>query len=239
MGAMFHRTFFSIQTLKQYVNERNIVVFFTPPRDEEQIEWLRGLGVDVRLVENSTQAFEAFDKEQHYGEKTWISTIDDDVAVFLDCDTVVLGDIRETISGDFQFKARPGTSQVRQPGWRKLFGRFDESYMDWMPNAGFLIFKDGIHKDIGDSWREYVQVDLEYQLGVNHKEQYALALVVGSYKKEKMSDLEHVMMWNSEFPPDGVVYHIGKSIRNQFDIASTTFKGSMYNGLRMLLRGNI
>lgn len=229
-------SFFSIQTLKNQINVEDIVVFFTPPRDDEHIKRLKSLGVDVRLVENSTDAFAAFDTKQHYGEKTWLTTIDDETVCFLDCDTLVFGDIKEVIRGDFQFKARPATSQVRQPEWQELFQRFDESYIDWMPNAGFLIFKQGIHKDIGKKWRDYIQTELNYQHDVNHKEQYALALAVGSADTVQMDTDEHVMLWNNEYPPDGIVYHIGKIFDSE---SPNTFKGNLYVGLQKLMQGNI
>lgn len=210
IGNLFEWTFLSILTLSRFVEMRDIVVFFTPPREDAHVQWLEGLGVDVRTVENRTDAFTAFDASQHYGEKTWLSTLNDDTVVFLDCDTLVLGDIETVLRGEFQFKARPGTSQVRQQGWRELFDRFDEPYLDWMPNAGFLVFKDGLHQEIGEAWRTYVQSDLEYRHDVNHKEQYALALAVGGSDAVQMTPNEHVMLWNDEFHPNGIVYHVGK-----------------------------
>jgi len=229
IGTMFQRAFFSIQTLSQYVDSSDIVVFFTPPRDDKQVQWLEELGIDVRLVENSTNAFRAFDTERNYGEKTWVSTLEDDTAVFLDCDTLVINDIDQVIQGDYQFKARPGTSKVRQPEWKELFKRFDEEYMDWMPNAGFLIFKEGLHREIGDKWRKYVQTDLEYRHNVNHKEQYALALAVGHADTERMSSREHVMLWNQEYPSNGIVYHVGKVIENNIETDSSTYQKILHS----------
>lgn len=235
VGTMFQRAFFSIQTLSQYVNSSDIVVFFTPPRDDEQVQWLEGLGIDVRLVENSTNAFKAFSTERNYGEKTWVSTLEDDIAVFLDCDTLVFNDIDQVIQGNFQFKARPGTSKVRQPEWKELFKRFDEEYMDWMPNAGFLIFKEGLHREVGDKWRKYVQCDLEYQHNVNHKEQYALALAVGHANTVQMTPKEHVMLWDREYPSDGIVYHIGKVIENNIDSPPDTSQELILSVLKNMI----
>lgn len=217
LGAMFQRAFFSIQTLTQYVNSEDVVVFFTPPRESDHVQQLEQLGVEVRIVENETEAFTAFTEPQHYGEKTQIRTLTDDTVVFLDCDTLILGDIRRVIRGDFQFKARPGTSQVRQPEWRELFERFDEPYLNWMPNAGFLVFKDGLHREIGMKWRNYVASDLQYRHGVNHLEQYALALAVSGADTERMDPNEHVMLWNGEYPSEGIVYHVGKTIEQKLE----------------------
>lgn len=237
-GLMFESAFFSIQTLRRFVDSDDIVVFFTPPRDDEHVESLEALGVDLRLVENVTDAFVAFDDPQHYGEKTWISTLDDDTVVFLDCDTLVFDDVRDVIRGDFEFKARQDTSQVRQPAWRELFERFDEPYLDWMPNAGFLVFKRGLHRRIGDTWRKYIQTELEYQHEVNHKEQYALALAVGGAETVQMTPEEHSMAWGGEFPPDSVVCHIGKLFEREYT-APDTFKGNLAVGLRRLAQGKL
>lgn len=234
VGAMFERAFFSIKSLSQFIDPKNIVVFFTPPRDNTETEYLKQLGVDLRLVENTTDAFAAFDTEQHYGEKTWLTTIEDDTVVFLDCDTLIFGDIRDVIEGEFDFKARPGTSEVLQPGWRKLFDRFNEEYLEWMPNAGFLIFKNGIHREIGDKWRKYIQTDLNYRHRANHKEQYALALCVGNSKTEEMTTNEHVMLWNDEYPTSGVVYHIGNTIEDKLGKNSLTLKRDMLYRLRKM-----
>ena len=234
VGVMFQRAFFSIKSLSKYVDPKNIVVFFTPPRDNSDTKRLEQLGVDLRLVENTTDAFTAFDTEQHYGEKTWLTTIEDDTVVFLDCDTVIFDDIQTVIKGDFDFKARPGTSEVLQPNWRDLFERFDEEYLDWMPNAGFLVFKNGLHREIGDKWRKYIQTDLNYQHRANHKEQYALALSVGNSNVEKMTSKEHVMLWNDEYPASGVVYHIGNTIEEKLGGGSLTLKRDIFYRLRKM-----
>lgn len=235
INDMFEWTVLSIKSLRSQVDPENIVVFYTPPRHENHVTQLRSLGVDVRLVKNSTDAFSAVGTKQHYGEKTWLTTSEDDTVCFLDCDTLVFGDIAEATQGDFQFKARPGTSTVHQPGWTNLFQRFDETYMDWMPNAGFLMFKQGIHGDIGEKWREYIQTDLDYQHKVNHKEQYALALAVGSADAVQMDSEEHAMLWNDEYPANGAVYHIG----NVFDDSLTDIvKSGISFKLQELRKGN-
>ncbi|MEF8880844.1 MAG: hypothetical protein V5A72_03375 [Candidatus Nanohaloarchaea archaeon] len=210
-GIMFEHAFLSIKTLSRYVDVSEIVVFFTPPIEDIHVEKLKSLGVDVKIKNNCTDEFVAFDEPQHYGEKTWITEIEDSQVVFLDCDTFVLGDIRKALKGNFEFKARED-EKVHQPEWSKMFERFDEPYIDWMPNAGFLIFKNNIHKKIGDTWRRYIQKDLGYSHDFNHKEQYALALAVGEANCVMMDSSEHAMFWKDEFPSDGMVYHSGKEL---------------------------
>jgi len=215
-GIMFEHAFLSIRTLTRYVDISDIIVFFTPPRDEMHVEKLEALGVDVRKRENRTDEIVAFERPQNYGEKTWLSTVDDTEVVFLDCDTFVLGDIRETLKGDFEFKARED-EKIRQPEWSKMFERFDEPYLDWMPNAGFMIFKNNLHRRIGDKWTEYIHKELGYRHEFNHKEQYALALAVSGAETTKMSSSEHAMFWYDEFPSNGIVYHSGKELEKNIE----------------------
>lgn len=208
--ALPEYAFLSITTLLDYVDPENIIVFYTPPREERHIDAFERLGVDLRFVTNRTEPFNAFESKQHYGEKTWLCTIPDETVVFLDCDTLVFDEIERVVQGNFDFKARQGTSSVHQPDWMELFDRFDRPYLDWMPNAGFMIFKNAIHRELEDLWLEFLHSDLEYEQNINHKEQYALALAIGSYETTQMTPNEHAMLWH-ELRQDPVVYHIGKT----------------------------
>lgn len=200
----------SIRSLSMWVDPSDIVVFYTPPHDDRDKQKLEELGVDLRLVDNRSQPFSiSSGKPGYYGEKTHIGAIEDETAVFLDCDTLVLGDITETIEGDFDFKARPGTAPINDSKWETMFSRFDRPVHEWMPNAGFMIFKNGTHKKIENEWLEFVNTDLGFTTSVaHHQEQYALALTLSEYDTKRMAPHEHVMEWNGEFPRDGIVYHL-------------------------------
>jgi hypothetical protein len=200
----------SIKTLKNHVSPEKISVFYTPPYDEHDEEQLEKLGVNLIKKQNQTESFNinTGDEEGHYGEKTNLCNIESENVVFLDCDTLILEDIWKVIEGDFEFKARPGDAGVHEENWRKMFERFDEEYMDWMPNAGFLIFKNEIHKQIGEKWLNYTNKDLKYERkNMNHQEQYALALSVSEYNIQKMTEDEHVMEWADKPNATGTVYH--------------------------------
>jgi len=225
----------SVKSLLQYADAEDIVVFFTPPRNQEDINAFERLGVDLRLVEPRTEPFAAFSSKSYYGAKTWLCTVDESSVVFLDCDTFVLDDLREICKGDFDVKARPGTTKVKQPEWRQMFNRFEQPYLDWMPNAGVLVFKNGAHQAIEKDWLHYLGQDLGYRHNANHKEQYALALAIGGYNVEKMSQHEHVMLWEDEFPPNGVIYHTGKSLNpdtSPIEILKQGARGKINNYLR-------
>lgn len=204
----------SISTLKNHVEPEQIKIFYTPPYDKEDEETLRETGAEIIKKENQTEAFNVSRSlpERHYGEKINLCSLEEENVVFLDCDTVVGNNIWEVLEGDFEFKARPAHRFNDKKEWRKMFEKFDRPYMDWMPNAGFLIFKQNAHNRIQEDWARFVSEDLDFQLGkVNHHEQYALALAVADLKTHEMSSNEHVLEWNDEKVADAYVYHIEQS----------------------------
>lgn len=201
----------SIKSLKNQIREKDdIVIYYTPPYDDEDYRELSRLA-EVRKISNKTPEFSVkpFEEKGHYGEKVNICEIETDNLVFLDCDTLVLDDIYEVIRGDFDFKARPGSTTIDETEWHNLFSENDEEYMDWMPNAGFLVFKNSFHRKIAEKWQDYISQELNYELeGMKHKEQYALALAVSDGKCKKMSENEHVMEWSDRSNSKGIVYHL-------------------------------
>lgn len=199
----------SIATLKSHVPSDQINIFYTPPYNDEDEQALRETGAEIIKKENQTEAFNVSRSlpERHYGEKINLCSLEEENVVFLDCDTVVGNNIWEVVEGDFEFKARSGNIPSQEE-WSKLFQQNKEKMLGWMPNAGFLIFKDGFHNEISDKWAEYVGRNLIEDEKINHHEQYALALAVSGGSLEKMSEKEHVYEWKDEKTPDAYVYHI-------------------------------
>ncbi len=209
--GMVQQALRSIATLKQYVEPEQIRIFYTPPYDQEDEKALEKTGATVIKKENQTEAFNVSRSlpESHYGEKINLCNIDAENVVFLDCDTVVGNNIWRVLEGDFEFKARPAHRFNDQKDWKQLFDKRDRPYLDWMPNAGFLIFKQKAHKKIKDDWIRFIGEDLDFQMGkVNHHEQYALALAVSDLKIHEMKKKDHVLEWRDEKVPDAYVYHI-------------------------------
>jgi hypothetical protein len=205
----------SIATLKQHVEPEHIKIFYTPPYDEKDEKALKQTGAELIKKENQTEAFNVSRSlpESHYGEKINLCNIDAENVVFLDCDTVVGNNIWEVIEGDFEFKARPAHRFNDDESWKSMFDKRERSYLDWMPNAGFLIFKDRSHKNIQDEWADLVAQELEFQMGkVDHHEQYALALAVSGLNIHEMEKKEHVLEWRDEKVPDAYVYHIEQAV---------------------------
>lgn len=209
---MVDQAIHSIRTLTRWVDPADVVVFFTPPRYEEDLERIDALGVDVRDVPQKTERFQisALQTPSAYGEKIHLCTVDADTVVFLDCDTLVLGDITSVLDGDFQFKARRSPVTPPADAWHAVFESRDETPLDFLPNAGFLVFKDGVHADVQDGWIEHLADDFpEFdETAVNVREQWALALAVSDYDCVEMTSREHVIEWDEPVRPDGVVHHL-------------------------------
>ena len=202
----------SIATLKHFVPETQIKVFYTPPYDEEDEKALRDTGAEIIKKENQTEAFSVSlsQPERHYGEKINLCNLEEETVIFLDCDTVIGHNIWDVLEGEFDFKARPGKIQNKDK-WKKAFDRFEEEYIDWMPNAGFMVFKNNTHKEIQEKWIHYLEQDLGLKGRNNMGEQYALALAVSHKETVKMSEKEHLMEWLNEKKADANVYHTDQS----------------------------
>jgi hypothetical protein len=203
----------SIATLKQHADSAQIKIYYTPPYNEEDEEALRATGAEIVKKENQTEAFNVSRSlpESHYGEKINLCNIDAENVVFLDCDTIVGNNIWDVLEGEFDFKARPEVyfTEEEDKDWYELFEERDEEPHSWMPNAGFLIFKNGFHKEIKEKWTKYTKQDLDFQIGkVQHDEQYALALAVSGENIEKMDEKDHVFEYKDEKTADAYVYHV-------------------------------
>lgn len=202
----------SVKTLLHYAEPENVVVAFTPPYEEKHVEEMKSLGVTVWEKEHKVEQFRNNEYEdlRSYGDKLWITEIETENAVLLDCDTLVLGNIWEVLEGDFEFKAREGLKNFEED-WDETCEKFEEPYIDWMPNAGFLVFKNNLHKEIKEKWENHYS-ELENRSYVKeggiHREQTALALAVSSESYTKMDETEHLREWCDEITTDSTVYHL-------------------------------
>jgi hypothetical protein len=209
---MFTEAVHSVKTLLNYTEPENVVVVFTPPYDDRHMQEMKDLGVQVWEKEHKVEQFRNNEYEdlRSYGDKLWITEVETKNAVLLDCDTLVLGNIWEVLEGDFDFKAREGLKNF-DDDWHDICKRFDESYIDWMPNAGFLVFKNNLHREIKEKWEKYYS-ELENKSYVEeggiHREQTALALAVSSEKYTQMDETEHLREWCDEIITDSKVYHL-------------------------------
>jgi hypothetical protein len=210
---MVQQVIVSINSLLNFVNSEDIIVFFTPPRKSEDIELLDSIGVDVREVDNVSSPTERTvgGEVRRFGEKLHLCSVDSDTVVFLDCDTVVLSNPKSVIEGDFDFKARPGDLPFKEDSWRNAFEKEGLEYVDWMPNAGFMIFKNGIHQEVEEDWKNHLGKGFEgHDLGHGpFTEQHALSFCLGNYNLEKMDEKYHCFVFGDEKTNNATVYHLG------------------------------
>jgi hypothetical protein len=135
------------------------------------------------------------------------AVIDADSVLFLDCDTLVFDDPTNLFTGP-RFRARSGNANIDDEAWRDLFRTYDKPTFNFMPNAGVLIFDDGLHNEIAEEWQKYLNMDLPQVHENYHKEQLALALALSGYDADELSQNEHVFEWMDESPTTGTVYHL-------------------------------
>jgi hypothetical protein len=195
------------------VDPSDVVVFLTPPVDPSDVEQFREVGLDVREVEPVfADGFRTHlgDSFTEYAEKWRLTEVTADTVVFLDCDTVVLDDLSDVLEGEFDFKARP-LDPADPERFVRLFDRRDLPRRDWYPNTGFMVFKNGYHREVSDDWRRYIREELSYYSEGFTKEQFALALATTDGEFTAMSKAEHVMEWFEEVTVDGYVHHLANA----------------------------
>ena len=229
-GSMVKETLNSIRTVRRFVEKENVIVFYTPPRSEVNLNKLSDLAVVVKK-DNITKPF-YFERNRfgRYGEKIHLCDVDCPTVIFLDGDTIVKKDIRELLRDEYDFSARVGTAyhDFNQYIWMNMFKRIKKEPIP-MPNTGFMIFKDYTHKEIRDEWLRYIN---NPHLPNPHpecylKEQYALALAISGKKIKWMSEKEHLFGWTSERDEtiDSYVIHLGHNRRRNYKTENKTLKG--------------
>lgn len=225
VGRMVAQAVRSIRTLTHFVDPEQVVVFYTPPRDSDDADILRSLGVDLRLVENETEGFSLIPGlgATRYGEKMRLCTIDDDTVVFLDCDTVVAGDIQELVSSsDADLHAR-WLEPEDEADWHEATGGAVTGY----PNTGFLIFRNGAHENVQAAWRRWYGRGVEYYAETYTLEQYALAVAAdeAGLNTDSMGPRDHALEWRGEYPADATVYHYSTYSESLVDRVPPTIFG--------------
>jgi hypothetical protein len=210
-GDLLTHTIHSIRTLENHVPTKDIIVFFTPPRENKDIQKLGALGVDVREVPGITDEFKIhpLDEPGGYGEKMWCCEVDSDTVVFLDCDTLILEDITNVIAGDFDVKYRPAPNHPPQDSWEQFFKDYGKNSSVPLPNSGFLVFKNRTHKEIRNDWHQYFEMGLGTEFeGANMLDQFSLALSVADKNIHTMTAEEHNIEWVDEVNPNATVAHL-------------------------------
>lgn len=206
------QTVLSIKSVRKFFQRGEVVVFYTPPRSKKNQERLSALA-EVREVENLTDPFDPWRKGRmsRYGEKVHLCSLDDEVVFFLDADTRVKGDLRDLLEGDFDVALRRddwvNDRALNWDKWRAMFKRAGKEPID-VPNAGFMVFKNGTHRDIGDEWLRLLNSNLENPGTSYLKDMYSLALAVSGRRIKWLSPMECSHTFADE-PEAAYVVHLG------------------------------
>lgn len=211
---LVQQSILSIKPLLNYVKSDQITVFVTPPAKTNDLKTLRSLDVDVERTDHYSDAMPKTPNSnpRYYADKLNLCKINSDSVVFFDADTLILDDPSQLVTG-VDLRARPGhlvgSKEFEYSGseWEHLCSTQTESYLEWMPNTGVLVFGNESHKQIEQDWANALSI--QKQANQQWTEQHALAVAAGDLEVEKMNKKEHVMMWNEELPTDGIVYHLG------------------------------
>ena len=220
IGDMIKLAIKSIKSLHKFVDKNDIIVFYTPPRSEQNYNRLSKLAI-VKNVPNITKPFVCFKDRGpgRYGEKIHLCDVDCSNVVFLDADTIVKKNPLNLLHGDYDFSARPAAANCEfdKAIWENMFKKFGVKPI-LMPNAGFMIFKNYCHRDIKDLWLELINNDLPRPHSLYyHKEQYALALALAIKRKRIrwMKAYEHAYLWKGEGKIDTYVLHGRTKLRRR------------------------
>lgn len=209
-GSMISDVLNSIKNVRKFFNRKDIFVFYTPPRNKENLYKLNKLAI-VKEVPNITQPFIAFPHKglSHYGEKIHLCDVDSLNVIFLDADTVIKKNPLPLLIGDYDFSARVGNSyySMDRKIWNDMFRKFRKQIVP-LPNTGFMIFKNYCHREIKQEWLRFVNSTLPNPLKHSYlKEQYALALALSGKKIKWMTKKEHAFRWEGEFGWKSYVVH--------------------------------
>ena len=176
--------------------------------------------VEVEEVENRNEDY-------FLENKTYISEVNSEKVIYLDCDTLIIRDINKIWKKESKsFISRRDSSYesgecFRSKSWDSILSKRNARKGAYF-NSGFVGFRKGMHKRIGRSWRKICKkeydnreksdlVDLQ---GEKMIEQMALSISVLRETENigVMDEEEHVYGW--EVPPESVsdstvVYHTG------------------------------
>jgi hypothetical protein len=171
-------------------------------------------------------------KEYFLNNKTYLVNQDGSEVVYLDSDTIVLGDIGK-ISKSYRqniiarVDSCPRTwNYVREMNsgsikkWKSIL---DENQIrSKMYNSGFVIFKNNSNKKISESWKRLAEKDREIWESEKEKlkmerritDQMTFSFSVENKFEEvgEMKSFHHVYGWNKgpkKIPKNTVVYHTG------------------------------
>jgi len=210
-GDMFEELVTSLKSIEQFIDRKNIVVFYTPPRSKNNHNIFNKYAI-VKEVDNITHPFKYLKKRppSRFGEIIGhFEKVSSPNLFILDCDTIIKKDITKLLDGDFDVAFRPDTmwKYVDKQKWENLFFEHNKKSIP-IPNKGFMVFKNNTHKKIQNESMDFMNMDLpEIFPNSYQKDQYALALALSGYKIKLFDKHVHAFHWLSEYNVDTYILH--------------------------------
>jgi len=210
-GNMAKELVDSLKSLNRFVNRDNIVVFYTPPCSKQNYNNFTNYAI-VEYVDNIIPPFKLKRglPKSRYGEIIGhLGKISTTNVCILDCDTIIKKDLKELFNDDFDVAFRVATQwkNIDKLKWENLFEKNNKTPIP-MPNKGFMVFKNNVHKKIMDKCIEYMNLDLPHVNPYNYqKDQIALALAISGYKLKFYNENVHAYQWLGENDEDTYVFH--------------------------------
>lgn len=214
---LVNETIISARSLLKFVDNENIIIFYTPPRTLKNFKRLNKVG-KVISKKNITEMIKVQKGLGRYGEKFHALFYPCEKMIFIDSDTLITREFEKTLQGDFEFSGRiaPNFFNLNQQTWAEMFKRREKPIIP-MINTGYMIFKKHLHNRIADEVLKYMNGPmLKPDLASNQKDQYALTLAVADKKIKWMTAREHSFIFQNEFKGEvlhGSIPRIGSDIK--------------------------
>lgn len=202
--------FLSLRTLLSSGSTIDRIVIYVV--SETMPDWkFKDPRIEIKLVPDIGKGY-------WYLNKTHICNSDADRLIFLDTDTMILQPLDQVYEGqqaDMLSRAEPGTYRKtwKQDKWEALF-----TYLGAKPSpyytCGFMIFQNGAHRRMGDTWKTLAQRIIRGELPIKktrfaEQQAFSLAIGVEGLTHASMEDRHHAYAMNGEPHANSVVYHLG------------------------------
>jgi len=184
----------SLQGVRKFIPKEDVIVFYTPPVSQKGYERLLKLA-EVKVATNiNAPAFRTSPQAQEgkFLDKLWLTAVDDDTVIFLDCDTIITKDPRQLI-GDYDFAARKeqlyGTRNWDMRLWTELCGGNNIP----CPNTGVMVFRNGLHKKLKNDLMAFAVMDIPspaYNLNLKDEYVFGMALARQNIKIKWLGENE-------------------------------------------------
>jgi hypothetical protein len=176
------------------------------------ISWEAGsLPITFREVESKSKSYWMVNK-------TYLCQVESEDVLFLDTDTIIQEPIGEMIEKkEGEVVARRSTARTLsswdEQEWKKYLDENGVATEIPVLNAGFLIFRGGIHQGMGREWSKIMLDAWRRRLFGNgyHADQWSLPVVLGRREADcsLLGPKDHAFAWEGNDPDGATVYHTG------------------------------